>query len=148
PENIVSGKKTWNAVTYHLGGKYQFTEDVMGYLSYSTGFLAGGFNSAAVAGAGIVPGLTEATLGPWAPETAGSFETGVRSEWCEHRLQLNLTGFWTNYNKLQSFQSVGINPQTGLNAVGPLNTGDELARGIELQTIAAPVPGMRLSATV
>jgi iron complex outermembrane receptor protein len=120
----------------------------MGYLNYSTGFLGGGFNSAAVAGAGVVPGVTAATLGPWEPETATSFEAGIRSEWFDHRLQANITGFWSNYDNLQSFSSFLVNPATGLSAVGPANTGHELARGIEISTAATPIHGLHLSANV
>jgi iron complex outermembrane receptor protein len=146
--NIVRARKTWDSVTYHLDAKYQFTDDLMAYVSYSTGFLSGGFNSAAVAGAGVPPGVTSATLGPWGPETAKSFETGVRSEWFDHRLRANVTGFWTDYDSLQSFSTFLVDPRTGLTAVGPSNTGRERARGVELQTVAVPVPGLRLSASV
>ena len=147
-ENIVRARKRWNAVTYHADAKYQFTDDLMAYVSYSTGFHSGGFNSAAVAGVGVPPGVTSATLGPWSPEKAKSFEAGVRSEWFDRRLQANVTGFWTTYDDLQSFSTFLVDPRTGLSAVGPSNGGRERARGVELQAVAVPVPGLRLSASV
>jgi iron complex outermembrane receptor protein len=146
--NIIRAKKNWDAVTYRVGAKYQFTDDLMGYVSYSTGFHSGGFNSAAQAGATVDPGVTKATLGPWDPEKARAFEAGVRSEWFDRRLQLNITGFWTYYDDLQSFATFQVNANTGLNAVGPANTGKERARGVEAQARAIPIPGLRLSASV
>lgn len=146
--NIIHGDKTWNATTYKVGAKYQFTRDLMAYVSYSTGFHSGGFNSAAQAGATVDPRVTAATLGPWAPEEAKSFETGLRSEWFEHRLQVNLTGFWTTYSNLQSFATFVVDPTTGLNAVGPANSGKERARGVELQAQAVPIAGLHLGASV
>ncbi|MDZ4371434.1 MAG: TonB-dependent receptor [Phenylobacterium sp.] len=146
--NIIRGKKTWNAVTYRVGAKYQVTEDFMAYASYSTGFHSGGFNSAAQAGATVNPGVTAATLGPWEPEKARSMEAGFRSDWFDNRLQVNLTGFWTYYDDLQSFATYAVNAASGLNAVGPANAGKERARGLELQARAVPVRGLRLNAAV
>jgi iron complex outermembrane receptor protein len=147
PDDIIRAQKTWNAVTYHLGAKYQFTDDLMAYASYSTGFRAGGFSSAAVAPvAPVTPAESVASLGPWAPETTGSFETGVKSEWFEHRLQFNLTGFWTDYNNLQEYQFEGYAGASEL--LNPVNAGSEVARGIEMQAVAVPVQGLRLDAAV
>src|SRR5262249_13053014 len=49
PNQIIPGKKSWTDVPYHFDGKYQFTPDFMGYVSYSTGVLSGGFSSAPTA---------------------------------------------------------------------------------------------------
>jgi iron complex outermembrane receptor protein len=147
PDAVINAKKSWDAVTYHLGGKYQFTDDVMGYISYSTGYRAGGFSSAAVAPIPpVTPEQSAASLGPWAPETTGSFETGLRSEWFEHRLQLNLTGFWTNYDNLQEYQFEGYAGASEL--LNPVNAGSEVASGVELQAVAVPLQGLHLGATV
>jgi iron complex outermembrane receptor protein len=156
PENFAEGEKNWDKVVYKLGAKYQFTDDLMGYVSYSTGFHSGGFNSAAVAGldvngAPIDPNLVSATLGPWAPEEAKSTEVGIRSEWFDQRLQANLTWFWSNYDNLQSFTSLGTdprNPTSPLPLVGPANGGEERAWGLELQAVTVPLENLRLSASV
>jgi len=146
-DEIIHAQKTWNAVTYHLGAKYQFTDDLMAYVSYSTGYRAGGFSSAAVA---PVPPVTvaqsTASLGPWAPETTGSYEAGLKTQWFENRLQLNLTGFYTNYNNLQEYQFEGYVGASEL--LDPVNAGSEIARGVELQAVAVPVHGLRLDAAV
>ncbi len=148
PENYITAKKSWDKTTYRLGVKYQFNDDLMAYVSYSTGFHSGGFNSAAQAGATVDPGVTQATLGPWEPETADSWEAGVRSQWLDSRLQLNLTGFWTEYKDLQSFSTYLVNPATGLTAVGPDNGGQERARGVELQGTWVPVTGLTVIAAI
>lgn len=146
--NIVRGEETWNATTYHIGGKYEFTEDLMGYVSYSTGFHSGGFNSAASAGAAVDPAVTAATFGPWEPEEAKAWEIGMRSEWFDRRLVVNATAFWTEYENLQSFSTYLVNSSTGLTAVGPSNNGNSRARGVELAVTAVPVEGLNLSAAI
>jgi iron complex outermembrane receptor protein len=144
---IIRADKSWNAFTYHLGAKYQFTDDLMAYVTYSTGFRAGGFSSAAVAPiAPVTLAQSTASLGPWAPETTGSFEAGLRSEWFEHRLQFNLTGFYTNYNNLQEYQFEGYSGASEL--LDPANAGSEVADGVEMQAVVAPIQGLRLTAAV
>jgi len=147
-ENLIRAKKTWDEIIYRLGVRYQLTDDLMSYLSYSTGFHSGGFNSAARAGAGVAPSVTEATLGPWDPEKAKSWEAGIRSEWLDRRLQLNLTAFFAKYDDLQTFSSFGLDPATGLSVVGPANGAQEEAKGLELQAVAVPVSGLTLAASI
>src|SRR5512139_1806120 len=44
-ENKITADKSWDRTIYHLSAKYQFTDDLMAYLSWSSGFHSGGFNS-------------------------------------------------------------------------------------------------------
>ncbi len=157
--DIVKGKKTWNNYPYHFDAKYQFTPDIMGYVSYSTGVLAGGFSSAPNAATFpvcapasltcLTPANAALSAAPWSPETARSVELGIRSSWFDHRLLVNLTGFSVHYDDLQSYRFVQFyNGGFGEIVIGPSNAGHELARGVELQVAATPVDNLHLGASV
>ncbi|MCG8548950.1 MAG: TonB-dependent receptor [Desulfobacterales bacterium] len=77
---------------------YGFTEAVTGYASYARGYKAGGFSYA----------VDDADLAKYNPETADAFEIGVKSEFPELGLRINLAAF---YSKIQDYQDrVQINP--------------------------------------
>lgn len=83
--------ETWNKPTWRLALDHDFTDDIMGYVSYSRGFKSGGFNSAPVNPA------EEAV----SPEIIDSFEAGVKSELFDRRLRLNMAAFLYKYRDIQ-----------------------------------------------
>jgi iron complex outermembrane receptor protein len=136
--DALAAGRTWRAGTYNLAANYQFTPDAMAYVSFSTGFKSGGFNSGAAS--------TE-NLGPFEPENTSAWEVGLKSQWFDRRLIVNLAGFWNNYEHLQE-ETYVPSPigSTLLTAIG--NDGYELARGIETQITALPTPDLRLNASI
>ena len=78
----ISNQKTWDDVIYRVAGRYEFSDDLMAYVSYSTGKKAGGFSASAT---------TLSQLSPYSPESAKALEGGVKSEWLDHRLRVNVT---------------------------------------------------------
>jgi iron complex outermembrane receptor protein len=134
----IGGRDSWSDFTYHLGAHYNLTDDLMAYVSYSTGEQAGGFSTTAA---------TQSQMTPYAPEVAHAFEAGLRSEWLDHRLRVNLTGFWTTYSDLQAEAYRPIAGGSGQQAF-IANAADERARGIELVTTVLPIKGLMLSASV
>jgi len=71
---------------------YQFTGQFMAYASISQGFRSGGFNGRPFSIADLVP---------YAPETTTAYEVGLKSEWLDQRLRLNLAGYFTDYRNIQ-----------------------------------------------
>ncbi|MCE2391111.1 MAG: TonB-dependent receptor [Proteobacteria bacterium] len=65
----------------------------MAYLSWSEGFKSGGFDSK-------VGHAAEADV-PVSEETATSYEIGFKSRWLGDSLQLNASGFRTDFEDLQ-----------------------------------------------
>jgi iron complex outermembrane receptor protein len=103
-----------------IGFDYHFTDDVMLYTSYSTGFKSGAFDTRAQAvfnGSGNTP---------VAPEYLDAYELGLKSEFLGRRLLLNATAFYYNWEDLQTFATVpGIGPAF-LNLPKSKITGQEL----------------------
>jgi iron complex outermembrane receptor protein len=118
-------------LTYSAGLNYKPTDDILLYGKYSTGFLSGG------------------AVGPFtfAPETVGSGEVGVKSEWLDRRLRANLALYHAKYEHSQSSQS-GQNvgqPQLGVVVIdnGPLE-----ARGFEVEATALPMHGLTVGGSL
>jgi iron complex outermembrane recepter protein len=93
--------------------QYDFTDDVMGYVSYSSGFKAGGFSGAA-------------TANTFGPETVDAYEVGIKGVYLDRRLTLNADVFRMEYKGLQETAYT----QTLASIV--LNAAESVSQGVEL----------------
>ena len=141
PTNIVVATGTnsdqWNAFTYRAGLEYQATPDVMAFGSIASGFKSGGFN---VRGAPELPNMGFASF---KPETARTYEIGLRSEWLQGRLRINATLFQTNYHDIQLRQQTLI---AGVFTTLIENAAKARIRGAEVELTTAPLKGLTVSA--
>jgi iron complex outermembrane receptor protein len=128
--------KTWTNLSYKLGADYHIDDDKMVYVSYSTGFVAGGFNTRV--------DTAQLTGLPYAPEKVGAWEIGLKSDWYDHRLRANVALFDNHYSDLQ----VGaFLPGAGLQQA-ILNDAFESAKGAELEVTAIPIDHLTLSSSI
>lgn len=123
-----SGNADDTAITYRLGVRQKFTDDVMAFASYATGYkgqtydLTTGFNA------------NRAAAGPIRPETAGSLEIGLRTQFFDRRLTVNATYFDATYEDLQA-QTIEVLPD-GTNNFRLTNVGEINTKGVELEATA------------
>jgi iron complex outermembrane recepter protein len=96
--------------TWRIALNHQFTPDVMGYVSWNRGFKSGGFN-------GTSPGSAS-----FEPEEVDAYEVGMKSEFLDHRVRLNLAGFYYDYSNLQVVIVLG-GAQLFTNAAASRNYG-------------------------
>ncbi|MNQ52512.1 Colicin I receptor precursor [compost metagenome] len=82
----------WDNFSPKLSANYKFNPDMMGYLTWSKGFRAGGYNGRAG---------SFSSVGPYASETVESFEAGLKSELFNRRLRLNGAVFSSTYSDMQ-----------------------------------------------
>jgi outer membrane receptor protein involved in Fe transport len=140
---------------------YQWTPAIMTYASYSRGFKAGGFalgrdgggpvysRVASCSTSGAVaysaPALTIYQCDPVDPrfkaESVDSYEVGLRSQFFDRRLTLNLTAFRADITDLQ------INTHTGTGYFAS-NAGTARSQGFEAETSLRVVPGITLNANL
>ncbi len=110
----------WNQLTPKFGLDYRITDQIMTYVSISKGYRAGGFNGHD----------SSATLpNAYGPESLWDYEGGVKSEWLDHRLRVNLSGFYYDYQNYQANENVTVNGIVGVvvgNAAGVRMYGGEL----------------------
>jgi len=102
----------------------------MVYASATRGYKSGGFNFSA----------TSASTAGFQPEDVWSYEIGTKTEWLDHRLRANLTGFKYNYTNLQEFLATA----PGVAVIA--NAAKASIKGVELELAAKPVRGLELSA--
>jgi iron complex outermembrane receptor protein len=87
--------RSWPMGTYRVALDHEFTEDVMGYISWNRGVKSGQFDTFGTAAGG------PANNPPVNPEVLKSVEAGMKSEWLDHHLQVNLSAFHYNVQNLQ-----------------------------------------------
>ena len=83
----------WSEFTGSASLSYHFNESVMAYGLFATGYKAGGFNGE--------PYDYESAVTPYDQETSNNLEVGLKSQWLDNRLRLNLSLFHTDYDDLQ-----------------------------------------------
>jgi iron complex outermembrane recepter protein len=147
---LCRGSNTDGVVTWKGTISQELAPQIMAYVSIAKGYkgfaydVSSGFNPARVnaALAGTAPGLNG--VGPVKAEKSTSYELGFKSRFLDNRLQLNVTGFTTDYNNFQAQSAVVINGalQNVLNNVGKLKT-----KGVEVEFSAKPSEWLRLDAS-
>ena len=80
---------TFDKFSYRIALDHKLSTDVLGYVSYSTGFKSGGYN------------LIAATNPPYKPEDIKATEVGVKSELFQRRLRLNVSAYNYLYDNIQ-----------------------------------------------
>ena len=105
----------------------------MVYGSWSRGYKTGGWTTRL---SNPLP-----TAPNFGPEKAETFELGVKSQFLDHRLQLNGAVFTTDYKGIQLNFQQGVSPTIQ-------NAGDATIRGFELEAVLAPVRAFTLTGSV
>jgi iron complex outermembrane receptor protein len=100
--------------------KYRFSDDVLGYLTFATGYKSGGFDQRFV---GPTPDRAPSS---YRPESVDSLELGMKTSALDGRLRLNAAVFDADYEDLQIIVRESFNPLT-------VNAGDARVRGGELE---------------
>lgn len=110
---------TFDAFTPKFALEFQATDDVFLYASLTRGFKSGGFN------------IGSLQNDPFDQELTWAYEGGIRSEFLDGRVRLNLSAFYYDVNDLQ-VQTVVNNSIVVNNAAGAEVYGLELDASIEL----------------
>lgn len=124
--DFVSDSKSWDDIGAKVGLDYQIADGVMAYGYYARGFKSGGF-----VGRIVVP----SDLGPYNPEYIDSFEVGVKGDFADRRLRVNLAAFHNTIDDLQIANIYRTTDAQGNNVNGNsiLNAAKAKAWGVELE---------------
>ena len=114
--------KIFSAITPKLSAQFQWTPDVLQYVTWSQGFKSGGFDNRATR-------LDLATR-PFAPENVDTYETGLKTELFDHRARVNLAVFYNDYKDLQVSYSDPAYPGNSVRS----NAGKAHTYGVEVET--------------
>jgi iron complex outermembrane recepter protein len=129
---IAQQERSFDNFSPHLGLEYHPAEDMMLYASFSKGYKSGGWTTRASFPERIVPAFN--------PETAGTYEFGLKSQFLDHRLQADLAAFTTQYRAIQLLIQEGVSPTF-------VNAGDARIKGFEIDTEEAITDTLHLTAS-
>ncbi len=120
-------KKDWSNFSPRVALAWQATDSLMTYASFSRGFRSGGYN-VRFSDTSIVtnPSNPLSTPGPYDEETVDAYELGMKSEWFDRRLRLNVALFHNKYDDLQRSANNQSGVQTIFNAASATMEGYEI----------------------
>jgi iron complex outermembrane recepter protein len=125
PQRIEPAFSDWN-LSYDLTATYEFTPDILAYATYARSFKSGGINLNGVPA--DANGVPIAAAGTVRPESVDHYEVGIKTQFADRRVTLNLTGFWTD---VSDYQAVVTNGQLGVLRGYLANAEAVRVRGIE-----------------
>jgi iron complex outermembrane receptor protein len=114
---------TDNGTSFDLSVSYQFTDELLGYTKFSRGYKAGNFN-------------TNGAYTPYQPEFVNEYELGVKSEWLDRRVLVNLATYYIRYTNIQ--RTVVVAEPNGTTGNATTNAAKAHIVGLELETIFKP----------
>ncbi|MCZ8019479.1 TonB-dependent receptor [Novosphingobium sp.] len=126
--------KVW---TPRFALNYKMNDDVLMFLSATKGFKSGGWNARATAPSEALP---------FGPETAWSYEAGVKADLLDNRLRVNLTGFLLDIEGLQTPSA--FTRANGSIAFITRNFANYRNKGVELEVTARPADGFTVFGSI
>ncbi|MCK6370298.1 MAG: TonB-dependent receptor [Gammaproteobacteria bacterium] len=119
--------------TPRVAVQYTVDDDLNYYASATRGFKSGGWNAR---------GLRPELLQPFDSEIAWSYEAGMRSEWLDNTLRVNVTAFYLDVSDFQL--PTAFNDNTGAVQFITRNFAGLENKGLELELVATPVENLTL----
>jgi iron complex outermembrane receptor protein len=138
--NNTTGTYAGSHVDYRVGVEYQWTQSVMTYAEWSTGFRGGGVNPR--------PFVSQEEV-KFGTEKLSAYELGLKSDLFDNHLRLNVAGF---FNKYKDILLVNTHPLT-INGVPtqnstPVNVGAADVKGAEAELVIKPVAAFQIDGSV
>jgi iron complex outermembrane receptor protein len=130
PGPIATGTIMDDAVTPTVGLNFKFRPDVLMYIKASEGYQAPGFNSGAN-GTVLADLLSRGQPLTFSAENLWAYEAGVKSQFMDRRVTLNVSAFYYDYKHLQVRSSIPPPPSGGIGAVIINNAANSKIKGIE-----------------
>ena len=136
-------------VDYRAVAQYRFSDQIMAYAQFSTGFKGGG----------VAPRPYDFhQIRPFGPEKVKAYEIGAKTDFFDRRVRLNGDVFYMNYSGYQGIPTTCIgldgNPlpvnQGGVPGLCGqyLNIGNARIEGFELETTVRPFGGLTIDGQV
>jgi iron complex outermembrane receptor protein len=135
--NNVTSQYDGNNVDYRVALQYDWTDQLMTYAQFATGFKGGGISPRP-----FVP--AQAT--PFEPETLDNYELGVKSDFFDRRLRVNASVFYGQYSDIQL--ALNLCPTVPPAPCGTIaNAGDAEIKGAEVEATLRVLDGLLVDAS-
>ena len=126
------GRTNFNALSPKLSLDYQVNNNSLWYGSYSKGFRAGGLSP-------LSSDPSQPPLVGYLPEYSNNFETGIKNNWLNNKLILNIALFYTKVTDAQVPSLILPDAITITK-----NTGQLSSKGLEAELMFIPTKGVLL----
>lgn len=123
----LSLEESWSDWSPRAGIEYEPNPDILAYFTWTRGFRSGNFNARA---------SSLATIAAADPEQADQFELGLKSEFANGVIRLNLAGFVTEYDEIQRVTNEASS--TGQPVQRLRNAASATIRGLEAEFTIQP----------
>jgi len=127
----------FKGLSYTASIDYKLREGLLVYVKTAKGFRSGGENIRSTSAAGFVP---------FKPEKIYSYEAGIKSEFLDRRLRVNIAGYYSKLDDIQ--RTITFATPSGSVSTGILNAGQAEIYGAEFEANAVLPGGFRLDGTV
>jgi iron complex outermembrane recepter protein len=145
PNRIRTGSTGKDGVVWKANTSYKFSDDLLAYFTYSTGYRIGGVNRVVPCIVPLPPGQNLCALPNelvYGPDETRNIELGVRASLFDKRLQLTLDGYQIDWTGVQ------VPSQTVNGAIGiTVNGANAVSRGFDFQGALKITPNLNLLAT-
>jgi iron complex outermembrane recepter protein len=138
PECLSQRRDSFSGVDYTAAVDYRVAPDVLVYLKTAKGFRSGGQNLRSTGTSGVA-------FAPFEPEVARSYEGGVKSEFLNRRVRLNVAAYYTDLSNIQ--RSTYVTGPDGSPAIRIGNAGKARIYGGEAELTALLFEGFQVIAT-
>jgi iron complex outermembrane receptor protein len=126
--------RAWSRFTYSISPQFDFTDNLRGYVRVASGFRSGGFNGNVT---------SQVAVNVVQPETLTDYEVGLKSEWFDNRLTVNVSAFIYDYKNIQVNVQGSLNGQS---ATTLRNAANGRISGVELEILARPTSRLTIRA--
>jgi iron complex outermembrane receptor protein len=127
---------TWDSFAPRVGLNFQATDDILLFAFWQRAFKSGGFvNNAA----------TQNTFeSPYGQERIDNYEIGMKSEWFDQALRVNVNAYYQDHTGLQRQIIRPANIPSGQETF-TTNAADARAYGVELEVSVIPTDGLTIN---
>lgn len=143
--NFRSGGTSGDGPVWKANTSYQFTPDMLGYFTYSTGYRVGGVNRVVPCILPLPPGQNICALPnelTFKPDRTSNLEVGLRESFFDKRLQMTIDAYHVDWTSIQ-IPSVTVNGSLGVT----LNGAAAVSQGLDFSGSFKVTPNLQLMAT-
>ena len=118
-------EKSWSETIITASASYRISDQSLAYASYSEGFRSGGFS---------IRNASGPERAGYDPETADQFEIGVKNDFLDNRLRVNLAYYVLNREGAQFSSIITLPPGSIPGTTTYINNGGESeSKGVEIE---------------
>jgi iron complex outermembrane receptor protein len=125
--------KTFSDPSARVSLDHNFAPNILGYVAYNRGFKSGLYNTTVEAAGPIAP--------PVKPETVDAYTAGFKTEFFDHKLRVNVEGFYYNYSNIQIDNVMGA-------ATILTNAAKARIKGVDVDITARPISNFTVNLSV